>query len=682
MKQADILRRARDYLDQIAWGKDPLTGQELPTNTVLRDKTVLETLRRAASDLERIVIYDSGRERPPYAPDPARRQQVSATEQTISRREMLARLGRTCDRIEVRTVEPRTLMDYLADRGFIQLEGQSYSLTPEGSRIGLVSGTGERVRFTTQAQQFLLDNLDDLADFCAASCPEAKKPHAWERIGEAGARQVIQDDLRILQCLSQGLCPGTGEPLPPSDPACQKRLKTCFDYGARALERALELGIYSAQVPFSLTRAEWEGIPVPNEPCTGAEFCRRVNGRLPDQTAVKGMTAPKLTERLLEAGLLEKDAENQSRPTAQGAALGIELRDVPDKDYKQLVYSPAAQRHLKSLLESYIREDQPRGQEAEDEKQPDLDPHWRSFYRYLYDCHNELAAYLGDPPDLDKARALGRLNYGEGQAQDYRDPLVQRLYALRYMYAYGVEYYRMFCRLFDALGLEPGKRTVFPVLSLGCGNGIDLWAAKKAMADRGLTAMLVRYTGVDRVAWDKRWGVGPCLPNRFVRYVQGDAAEFLEQHLVLDCKAIVFPRSIGEFSDGDFARICRALSEARFAFTWKGSMYDRREVHILVTLRKTGDISPVDQARCERLIGAMEANGYVLKDPEVARFHTLDGGAPINRYTPQNITYPNWVSSFWEEVSDQLGEDIRLIPVLTTQYFCNRVMTFVRRDRG
>lgn len=366
MNQAQILLRARDYLFRLNQYIDPLTGKYLPQESVLQDGNVRKSVYITALRLERIVAYDCDWKRLPFAPDPDRRRVVNAAPRTLGTTAVANLISRTCDITRTRPVDFTQLLAYLSDRGYLERSAETrYTLTPRGSAAGLrtrESNCGTPVIFTPAAQRLLLDNLDDLAEYCKTHSSEETAKTQVPITAASPEGENLQRDLQVVRALSQEQHPFTGQRLPQTDPACQERLKTCFCYVIRALERALELGYYSAKQPFSLTRAAWESIPVSDDPCTLNVFLDRVNAQLSDPTATLKMNHLNVRDLLIDAGLLTQlpglRGQKKTVISAEGEALGICQTNAgtPDGPYEVRTYSKAAQQYMISLLEPFVKE--------------------------------------------------------------------------------------------------------------------------------------------------------------------------------------------------------------------------------------------------------------------------------------------------------------------------------------
>lgn len=397
LNQARVLLRARDYLDRINyWTIDPLSWEPLPEDSILVEEDIHRAIFSAAWALARIIAYDQDWERSPtFVPDARRRKRIRPDKNTVNKERMVAILNMTCDFTKSGEISTAQLQQYLRSEGYLQCKKVKtegvlcqlfrYTPTPLGESIGLEKAdqcTGctesefemhkdvyeDYVIYTPRAQQFLLDDLDRLEDYCRGFQSHQKSTLRKKMKVNPANREKYERRIEIFQALSQGLHPTTHQPLPPADPACQEKLKTCFGYVARALERALELGYYSAKADFFLPRAQWEKIPIEEPGSWDYEFLSAVN-RLcpcPDLTAVERLSFETLCELLRAEGLMQYGEPDADRPddmryvpTEKGKQLGFQIGilNLSDDEYKEVVYySPEAQRHILSLLERYVKD--------------------------------------------------------------------------------------------------------------------------------------------------------------------------------------------------------------------------------------------------------------------------------------------------------------------------------------
>lgn len=363
MKQADILLRAKNYLLQIDRNMDPLTGQWLPADSVLRDEAVHQRLYFAGKSLGWIIAHDNDVPRLPFAPDPVLRTKVKADTRCVSLQEMTELLSRACDVTTHKGLWPKTIPAYLENEGY--LYQNTRQCTPKGQRVGLrsyMTQHGPAVKLEPAVQQLLIDHLDDLAELNQTLTEGSFGRKEYKKI-TIKEPQAVQANFRAVEALSRGLHPVTGRPLPEQDPATQERLKTCFRYVAQALKRSLELGYYSAKAPFTLTKAAWESIPVAEEGCSIMEFLQPVNAAVADLTGTQTLDRQTAVEALEELGAITNETTSTGRhkaiPTPAGEAMGLcyQMRiGTRGEPYQALILSPEVQRELIKWLERFVKD--------------------------------------------------------------------------------------------------------------------------------------------------------------------------------------------------------------------------------------------------------------------------------------------------------------------------------------
>ena len=148
------------------------------------------------------------------------------------------------------------------------------------------------------------------------------------------------------------------------------------------------------------------------------------------------------------------------------------------------------------------------------------------------------------------------LTYEGGNRPDYKSALVQQYYMLRYFPAYLAEYYLMYKHMLQERFLGESLK----VISIGSGCGIDCWGLYFAICDSGGDPKRVNYTGIDIVKWKYQEILH--IDNSY--FINKDITEWtkLDEN---DYNVIVFPKSIGEFSDKDFNIVCDIFVNTDFS---------------------------------------------------------------------------------------------------------------------
>ena len=145
----------------------------------------------------------------------------------------------------------------------------------------------------------------------------------------------------------------------------------------------------------------------------------------------------------------------------------------------------------------------------------------------------------------------------------YDKSLSRLYYFLRYGYGYAYEYYLMWRDLLDDMERQNHGKEKLDVLSLGCGNGVDLWALRSLLEERGESDRLTGYVGVDVADWSDL-----CFPlpeGEGYRYRWGcSAADYLEseearKHACPCARVIVLPKSLGEMKEDEIKSVGESI---------------------------------------------------------------------------------------------------------------------------
>ncbi len=276
--------------------------------------------------------------------------------------------------------------------------------------------------------------------------------------------------------------------------------------------------------------------------------------------------------------------------------------------------------------------------------------------------HKDFACRVKREKSLCKCKAF---SYEGGGQPDYSDRLIQQYYLLRFFPAYLAEYYLMYKNLKSQKFL--GKD--LNVLSIGCGCGLDLWGLYLAFRHQlKKKAVAVRYTGVDIIDW-RYWDTVALDEVYF-------ANEDISTWKKLDEESyniIVFPKSINEFSNESFDRICAAIANTKFtqgrvvamcSLMVKGKEIDsQRFRRIANLLQKDHDYECMDEldeywmvkkdqgirAICPEFVYPQEIYDEVIKLQTACPQYALnghksceDGCSSLNRKPILRTTYINY----------------------------------------
>lgn len=177
MTELEMLRRAKLYMDKLAQGSDPITGDELPEDSVLNQVQLARCFFYVSGILQQVI--DNGG----YVGSKPKRSNFVLTQKMLrllpSKRplrisEFAAMLAAAADDPNAKRPSTTVITDWLISKGFMEKtmdsERKSKRLPTEtGKQIGLYTETrqgqyGEylAVYYNREAQQFLLDHLEEI----------------------------------------------------------------------------------------------------------------------------------------------------------------------------------------------------------------------------------------------------------------------------------------------------------------------------------------------------------------------------------------------------------------------------------------------------------------------------------------------------------------------------------------
>lgn len=337
-----------------------------------------------------------------------------------------------------------------------------------------------------------------------------------------------------------------------------------------------------------------------------------------DPEGEKGRTV-RAGQRLIEEGLIVKrpcpalgDAGRPAAaPTEEGrrrgiiAAIQLNVREKKNGEkecsvYSNALYPKTAQEHVLKLLNGYLP----------------LAP-FMTVYELICAVLSPFEEYLQGLESVERqVEALTELNgliSFRGDGMDYSRDEAQEMYILRYLYGYAYEYKQMYLCLLDQME-RPVDR--LSVTSIGCGNMVDYWALRAALAQRPGAAAKVDYTGVDLNRWSRRFQIRAEQWDS-AEFVQADASAWLREQAAAGAPAsdvYVFPKSIGEF-DGRWTVGGPVLRGIRDGLRDLLRASDKDRVWLLISLPKSDGRGRVDEEKCAYLREGLAQAGFRAAGP-------------------------------------------------------------------
>lgn len=227
--------------------------------------------------------------------------------------------------------------------------------------------------------------------------------------------------------------------------------------------------------------------------------------------------------------------------------------------------------------------------------------------------HNDFLEEIGC---FETCCILKELRFNGGNIPDYNLAYMQQLYLLRYFPAYLIEYYDIYKTIISLSFIDR-----YNVLSIGSGCGIDYYALYFALNQNH---DLICYTGIDICDWNYRDSLG----NDEFYFENIDINNWAEFDWD-GYNVIIFPKSIGEFSNDTFNALLKVIKKSQF----------KSNKLILVSSLRSSRVDD-DTDRLTRIINVFE-NHHDYNCIDDKETHTrYKQNVSLNTYFPQ-FHYPN-----------------------------------------
>ena len=214
MTELEIMRHAKDYLDRLAKGIDPLTGREIPEGETVRSARISRCLSYVSDVLRQVIESGGIRAVPggkaPFSLSAEERGRYVFPDRPLSVSQIAQRLNELAPADTMQKLKAVSITKYLLQSGLLSEE-----VSPDGSRSKRPTEAGARLGITTElrqgyngpyiavlygqeAQQFILDGLDAVAAINAAPLHENQgKP--WSPDEDAYLRRSAAADTDIRE---------------------------------------------------------------------------------------------------------------------------------------------------------------------------------------------------------------------------------------------------------------------------------------------------------------------------------------------------------------------------------------------------------------------------------------------------------------------------------------------------
>ena len=182
MTELDILIHAKDYIDKLAQGIDPISGQEVPEDSVINQARLVRCFFYVSGVVQKVIDNGGTVVQPPkkksgrayfQITDEMRKNVVYSSEPVMINR-FLQQLNDMVDPNTTRRLSSTTVTGWLVEKGFLSVEsdakGHNRKIpTQAGTELGISTElrNGEYGRYTAvlyneDAQHFVIDHMEEI----------------------------------------------------------------------------------------------------------------------------------------------------------------------------------------------------------------------------------------------------------------------------------------------------------------------------------------------------------------------------------------------------------------------------------------------------------------------------------------------------------------------------------------
>ena len=217
MTELAIMQHAKSYLDQLAEGIDPITGEPAPAGDVICSERLSRCFRYVSGVLQRVIenggevaapVKKSGMQ--PFCLSEEERARYPLEDWPVTVSVIAQKLNTLADGKEMRRLKTASITAFFLQSGFLAEEilptgSHTKRPTAAGRDLGISTAlrTGQNGEYTAvvysrEAQRFLLDNLDAVQDINARPLHENQgKP--WEPTEDDYLRRSFRDGTEVKE---------------------------------------------------------------------------------------------------------------------------------------------------------------------------------------------------------------------------------------------------------------------------------------------------------------------------------------------------------------------------------------------------------------------------------------------------------------------------------------------------
>ena len=182
MTEFELLNHAKKYIDQMANGLNPLTGEPVPDGDLINNVRISRCLFYVSGVMQRAIENGLWAARAPhgkkaeFALTAEQAERFSFSEKPIPISEIRDRINALIDDGAMKKLQYKVMTDWLLSHGLLETYTTMYGKegkrpTPEGEKLGILleqrqgmNGVYYVTLYDLSAQRFLLDNLAGMVE--------------------------------------------------------------------------------------------------------------------------------------------------------------------------------------------------------------------------------------------------------------------------------------------------------------------------------------------------------------------------------------------------------------------------------------------------------------------------------------------------------------------------------------
>ncbi|MDE6061048.1 MAG: hypothetical protein K2G31_06240 [Clostridia bacterium] len=217
MDKLQMIQKAKKYLEFLAHSMDPTTEESIK-DSVLQKQEIQDVLLYTVSLLEELIANEGEviNVATPieFSIERINKDSISVSDQPIQIGGFVRRINQQIDKTKMKTFKQSHLMEWLLSNGYLNKDKRAvvknetfYSITESSNGVGIVeqekvdSETGEikkSIVLTKMAQEFIVDNLENIADFTENIKPPRNSDN-HQKTDMVGQKWTANEEKRLIQ---------------------------------------------------------------------------------------------------------------------------------------------------------------------------------------------------------------------------------------------------------------------------------------------------------------------------------------------------------------------------------------------------------------------------------------------------------------------------------------------------